>query len=126
MKFTTAWLVAREAERRTKKATQRLDARPARITEAEIQEAIAGYLNSFGRDCYHVWHRMDKATTCRVGTPDFVGWLRGKPFALEVKRPGGKQSREQAGELMRCQLAGGVAAVVYSLEEAIEVLRKMK
>ena len=46
MKFTTAWLVAREAERRTKKATQRLDARPAtelkpRRGESELERRFA-------------------------------------------------------------------------------------
>ena len=45
------------------------------------------------------------------------------PFALEVKRPGGKQTREQAGALMHAQLAGGNSAVVHSLAEAIEFLK---
>jgi len=40
-----------------------------------------------------------------------------------VKRPGQKQRREQAGELMRCELAGGRAAVVHSLAEAVEFLK---
>ena len=88
--------------------------------EADIQEQIESLLKSYGRDCYYYRARMDKPTTGRVGTPDFIGWIRGRPFMLEVKRPGGKQTREQAGELMRGQLAGAESAIVYSLEEAVE------
>lgn len=92
------------------------------LSEAEIQQSIAAYLDGLGRECFYVWHRMDQPTTCRVGTPDFVGWIRGRPFALEVKRPGAKETREQAGELMRGQLAGAKVAVVHSLGEAVKVL----
>lgn len=62
-------------------------------------------------------------TTNAVGTPDFVGWIRGVPFAMEVKRPGRKQTREQAGALLMAQLAGAKAGVVHSLEEAVEFLK---
>ena len=88
------------------------------VREAEIQDAIETLLKSFGRDCYYVRSRMDKPTTCKVGTPDFIGWLRGMPFQLEVKRPGGKETREQAGELMRGRLAGSTSAIVHSVAEA--------
>lgn len=88
------------------------------VREADIQDAIESLLKSFGRDCYYVRSRMDKPTTCKVGTPDFIGWLRGMPFQLEVKRPGGKETREQAGELMRGRLAGSTSAIVHSVAEA--------
>lgn len=88
------------------------------VREAEIQDAIETLLKSFGRDCYYVRSRMDKPTTCKVGTPDFIGWLRGMPFQLEVKRPGAKETREQAGELMRGRLAGSTSAIVQSVAEA--------
>ena len=99
--------------------------RPKTEREADIQEQIETLLKSYGRECYYFRARMDKPTTGRVGTPDFIGWLRGKPFMLEVKRPGGKQTREQAGELMRGQLAGAKSAVVYSLVEAVEFLQTL-
>jgi hypothetical protein len=88
------------------------------VREAEIQDAIETLLKSFGRDCYYVRSRMDKPTTCKVGTPDFIGWLRGMPFQLEVKRPGAKETREQAGELMRGRFAGSTSAIVHSVAEA--------
>ena len=87
------------------------------MREADIQDAIESLLKSFGRDCYYVRSRMDKPTTCKVGTPDFIGWIRGMPFQLEVKRPGAKETREQAGELMRGRLAGSTSAIVHSVAE---------
>lgn len=94
-------------------------ARPSEVKESEIQAAIATYLRSFGHDCHFDVCRMDRATTGTVGRPDFLGALRGVGFALEVKRPGGKETREQAGELLRWQLAGFRVAVVHSLAEAV-------
>lgn len=116
-----AALMAEAKERDTLEKTTRLRAANGK-SEAEIQQSIAAYLDSHGRECFYVWHRMDQPTTCRVGTPDFVGWIRGKPFALEVKRPGAKETREQAGELLRGQLAGARVAVVHSLAEAAKAL----
>ena len=116
-----AALMAEAKERDILKKTDRLRAANGK-SESEIQQSIAAYLDSHGRECFYVWHRMDQPTTCRVGTPDFVGWIRGKPFALEVKRPGAKETREQAGELLRGQLAGAKVAVVHSLGEAVKAL----
>ena len=116
-----AALMAEAKERDTLEKTTRLRAANGK-SEAEIQQSIAAYLDGHGRECFYVWHRMDQPTTCRVGTPDFVGWIRGKPFALEVKRPGSKETREQAGELLRGQLAGARVAVVHSLAEAAKAL----
>ena len=93
---------------------------PSKQTEAEIQAAIAAYLRSFGHDCHFDVQRMDQPTTGTVGRPDFIGALRGVGFALEVKRPGCKETREQAGELLRWQLAGFKVAVVHSIGEAVE------
>ena len=93
---------------------------PSKQTEAEIQAAIAAYLRSFGNSCHFDVQRMDQPTTGTVGRPDFIGALRGVGFALEVKRPGCKETREQAGELLRWQLAGFKVAVVHSLAEAVE------
>ncbi len=92
------------------------------VKESEIQEQIAGYLRSFGNDCNFDVARMDKATTSRVGRPDFLGGLRGVGFAIEVKRPGCKETMEQAGELMRWRLCGFRSAVVHSLAEAVEFI----
>lgn len=123
--FTTAWFVAHEASLRAKQHTQRIESRAAGKSEAEIQQEIAGWLRGLGLECYFVRSRMDRATTNAVGTPDFIGWRKGRPFALEVKKPGCKETVEQAGELMRGQLAGGKSAVVHSLAEAVEFFQSL-
>lgn len=126
VRFSQFELEAYEARRReAKPSTQQSrqgGSKASTLRESAIQEAIAAYLNGLGLGCYYVWHRTDKPTTCRVGTPDFTGWIYGKPFALEVKRPGKKETREQAGELLRGQLAGAVVAVVHSISEAVFAL----
>ena len=92
------------------------------LRESEIQDQIANYLHRFGRDCAFDVQRMDRPTTGAVGRPDFLGCLRGVGFAMEVKRPGQKATLEQAGELLRWQLAGFECAVVHSLAEAVEFI----
>lgn len=95
---------------------------PSKLSEAEIQEQIATYLRSFGIECAFDVNRMDRPTTCQVGRPDFIGGLRGVGFAMEVKRPGCKETLEQAGQLLRWQLCGFRVAVVHSLAEAVEFI----
>lgn len=92
------------------------------LAESEIQDQIAAYLQTFGNACHFDVARMDKPTTSRVGRPDFIGGLRGVGFAMEVKRPGHKETMEQAGELLRWQLCGFRCAVVHSLAEAVDFL----
>lgn len=98
---------------------------PAEVPEKAIQEEIEQWLKSLGKHCFYVRARMDKPHTVRAGTPDFIGWLNGKPFALEIKRKGGKPTVEQNGELLRCQLAGAVVGVAHSLDEAKEILKSL-
>ncbi len=120
-RFTSAWFVAHEAAKRAKKATQRIQARPSSQSEAGIQQEISDWLRS--QRAFFVWHRTDKPSTAQVGTPDFVGCSKYfGPFALEVKKPGGKETREQAGALLHARLEGMRAAVVHSLVEAVEFL----
>ena len=57
------------------------------------------------------------------GVPDIVGCWRGRFFALEVKRPQlGRLSKLQAYVIGQIQKAGGLVAVVRSLEEVRELL----
>ena len=122
-RMTTAQLLAYE---RRLKAGKRptLDGEPAEpeIGHGGIQEQIEDYLKGLGNSCYFVRSRTDRATTNAVGTPDFLGWYHGKPFAVECKRKGAKPTIEQQGELLRARIAGATTAVVHSLAEAIEVM----
>lgn len=87
-----------------------------------IQDEIEQWLKSQSHQAWWTRSRTDKATTNRIGTPDFVGVFAGKAFALEVKRPGKKPTTEQLGELAWFKKAGGIAAVVFSKDQAEEFL----
>lgn len=54
-----------------------------------------------------------------VGSSDLIGICRGRFFALEVKRPGGKVTPDQERFLSVVTKFGGIAAVVRSVEEAL-------
>jgi hypothetical protein len=117
--FTSAWLAVHESKRSAREPA------PSSISsklESQLQQQIAERLASFGRNCYFVWHRTDRPSTCKVGTPDFVGFAFGRPFAIEVKVKGGKVSTEQHGHLFHAQLAGAKTCVVWSLPEAEEFI----
>lgn len=59
----------------------------------------------------------------RRGVPDIIGSMHGKMFGLEVKRPKyGRVAPLQEYELQQIANAGGMAAVVESLEDVCEVL----
>ena len=57
-----------------------------------------------------------------AGIPDIIACVGGRFVALEVKQPGGKLSRLQEITLGKIRAAGGVAAMVTSVEEAGRVL----
>lgn len=58
------------------------------------------------------------------GTPDILGSWRGRVFALEVKRPGGRVAPIQERRLREWAAAGAVSAVVCSLEDCRAVLER--
>ena len=53
----------------------------------------------------------------KKGIPDIICCIDGKFVGIEVKRPGNKLSEAQKGFKAGIELAGGVYAVVFSLEE---------
>ena len=91
-----------------------------------IQEHIEDYLKSKVPNAWWDRKRTDKATTSRVGTPDFVGFYYGVGFGLEAKRPGKKPTTEQLGELKWMELAGAKTGIAYSLQDAIAFFESIK
>jgi len=81
--------------------------------EKVIVGKIIRYLKGLPR-CYFMKTHGDKFS--RAGVPDIVGCLGGRYFGLEVKRPGGVTTKLQDHELGKIKAAGGVAAVVFSVE----------
>jgi hypothetical protein len=56
-------------------------------------------------------------------TPDMVGQTIGQFVALEIKTPSGRTRVDQRHFLNHVRLRGGLAAVVKSVDEAIDTLR---
>lgn len=100
--------------------------------EKDIQGAIESWLRSLGNGVAWTRNRMDRATTCTVGQPDFLiqvgavsydasyGYdIKPRPgfYAIEIKRPGQKAKQHQLNELRRWELAGAIVGVAHSLDE---------
>jgi hypothetical protein len=68
-----------------------------------------------------------------VGSADLIGSLRvaadvriARSLALEVKRPGGKLSAEQAAWLDLVRSRGWIAECVWSVEDAVSVIERAR
>ncbi|HEY4013762.1 MAG TPA: hypothetical protein VGM06_10510 [Polyangiaceae bacterium] len=62
-----------------------------------------------------------------AGSPDVVGWTRGKFLGIEVKVEGNRTSKERAAKQAewreRIRAAGGIAFEARSAQEAVDLLR---
>ena len=58
----------------------------------------------------------------QVGTADITGCVRGRYVAIEVKRPGGRQSPAQRVWQAACERAGGLYVLARSADEALTAL----
>ena len=87
------------------------------MLEQNAQKKILSYLNS-----------LDNCWCCKVisanknGVPDIVGVLEGRFFGLEVKLPGNQATPLQLYQIEHIQRAGGIAGVVYSVDDVKELL----
>ena len=86
------------------------------LTEAALQRAVIAALEAHG--CYVV----NVVTAGRAGTPDIIACYEGRLIALEVKTRSGRVSPLQRVEGQRVERAGGVFAVVRSVDEALATL----
>lgn len=89
-------------------------------SERDLQNQIADYLRL--RDIPFYRQRMDKRTTGKVGTPDFICCVAGYFVAFECKRPGGKLIEEQARQIQAIRDANGQAVEVTTLEQVKRIL----
>jgi len=87
------------------------------IGHGGIQDEIDEWLKTFGNRAAWIRQRTDKPTTTTEGTPDFIGCINGKVFAVEVKQPDKKPTAAQQAQLCRWKSAGAITAIVHSLEE---------
>jgi hypothetical protein len=59
----------------------------------------------------------------RRGVADILGIWKGRPLAIEVKRPGGKITEDQARFLAQFNAAGGIGFVARSVDDVIRMLQ---
>ena len=86
-------------------------------TEQQIQKKILDYIKDLDR-CWAV----KTINTNKNGTPDIIGVIEGRFFGLEVKAPGNKPSPLQLYQIDQIQQSGGIAGVVYSVDDVKELL----
>ena len=92
--------------------------------ESKLHEQIESELKRRGWLYHH--DRMDRATGCMIGWPDFTVFPPNrKPFFVECKRKGGKQSPEQKGFEHWASRDGYFYALVFSFDEFLSVLKDL-
>jgi hypothetical protein len=86
-------------------------------TERELQKQIWQFLRR--NQIYFVQPRIDKKTTTRKGTPDFIAACEGAFVAIETKckNTKGQLTKEQEEVMAEVLQSGGIYLLVYSLEE---------
>lgn len=87
-------------------------------SESKIQKEILDYLHSQG-----AW--TVKTIQCnKAGVCDILACMDGRFIALEVKTEIGKASALQERTIKQINHAGGIAAIVRSVEEVKDVLKE--
>lgn len=91
------------------------------MTEAVLTRRIKDALN----DLPKTWAVKIHGGRYQAGIPDIIGCHQGDFFGLEVKLPGKERNltKLQALILSRIKRAGGIAAMVTSVDQAMEALR---
>lgn len=72
---------------------------------------------AYEKDGYHI-----KYGVCNPGGSDLIGIYKGRFLALEVKKPGGRVTTEQAQFIEYVNRAGGIAGIVYSPDDVKKLL----
>lgn len=94
--------------------------KPTGPLESVVVDRIRKRLRSL-TECYCI--KTHGSAFLEVGTPDLLGSYRGRFFAFEVKRPGGRDATPiQKSRLRKWKRAGAIVAVVRSPDEAINIL----
>lgn len=86
--------------------------------EKSIVAGILKWLNA-QEGCYAI---KTQGGRNQSGQPDIIGSWRGRFFAFEVKRPGGKPTQLQLATLNKWRGAWGIVGVVHSVDEVKELL----
>lgn len=82
-------------------------------SEASTVRAIKAYLDEIG--AFHF--KVHGSEFQQAGLPDIIGSYQGRFFGFEVKNEKGKATKLQLCTLAEIQGAGGIAAVVRSVDD---------
>ena len=86
--------------------------------EAIIQQQIMTHLRGMGAWVF----KVHGSPYQQVGVPDLLVGYKGRFYAMEVKRPGGRLTPVQAKVIEEIKASGSVAGRVESIEEAMKLL----
>ena len=89
------------------------------MRESDIVRAVLTHLRSLSR-CFCWKEHCGMYGT--AGIPDIIACIDGRFYGFEVKTEKGKVTKLQEATLRKIQKAGGVAAVVRSVEDVDAVL----
>lgn len=90
--------------------------------ESTVVKRVLAYLNSRGG----FWMKVHGGPFQLAGVPDIIGCYRGRFVAMEAKRPGKNPTRLQEYMLGRITAAGGVTAVIRSVDDARAVIDRVE
>lgn len=76
-------------------------------------------LDTLAPDCAYIKLHGEAAQTFGV---DLLGCYRGRAFAIEIKRPGGKPTERQLRFLRQWDAAGAITGVAESWEQVMHLL----
>jgi hypothetical protein len=89
-------------------------------SEKELQRQCANYLRQ--RDIWFAQSRMDRKTSNKVGTPDFLFAHNHVPIAVECKHGAEKLSDEQEAAFAKMTLNGWKCFTVRSTIQLMDVV----
>lgn len=92
--------------------------------EKRIHEEFEKWLRLNRDELYFDHSRMDRATTNRVGAPDFVIQHAGQVLNIEIKTPTGKLSEKQKDIHAWIERTGGIVHVIRSTAGAIALVKE--
>ena len=97
------------------------------MTESQIQKAVFDNLKSRAMPGVVFWHVPNDPSSrrksgYRAGVSDVNALHRGKFYAMELKKDGGRASQEQLEFIAAINTAGGYAFVAEGRDQAIACL----
>lgn len=92
-------------------------------SEKELQSQIAALLRRMG--IYAISQPTHKRSNLKIGTPDFVFAVKGRPVAWECKMPGQKPREEQIEAMRQMSLNGWLCDVITRYDEALALFNQL-